>query len=304
MLFIMPASPISELSVPLAIVCHDAGGANQIIAMLDENIVQRTDLRVYVEGPAAKVWQHRFPSKRIENTLTSVLQGAHILISGTSWQSDLEHQARQLAQQQRIYSVALLDHWVNYRERFMRIDKTVLPDQLWVTDEHAERLARLKIPELSLRRVHDFYMQHQLTQIQGTISPTVPEILFLCEPAMSNWGKSIPGEFQALDFFIACLPDLPIPQQAGIILRPHPSESTEKYLSWAQGKKAQRISIDTSVELGNAIGRAKWVVGCQSYAMTVALRANRSVYCALPPWATPCVLPHPEIIRLKDLYKG
>ena len=32
---------------------------------------------------------------------------------------------------------AFLDHWTNYRERFLLDGSPVLPDELWVGDEHA-----------------------------------------------------------------------------------------------------------------------------------------------------------------------
>ena len=53
--------------------------------------------------------------------------------------------------------------------------------------------------------------------------------------------------------------------------------------------------------LSDALSRAKWVAGCQTYAMTLALKAGRIVFGTLPPWAPVCVLPHEGIIHLKDM---
>ena len=64
--------------------------------------------------------------------LESAIDGATVLISGTGWQSDLEHISRKLAYGKGIPSVGVLDHWVNYLPRFERRAEVVLPDQLWV----------------------------------------------------------------------------------------------------------------------------------------------------------------------------
>jgi len=37
--------------------------------------------------------------------------------------------------------MSFLDHWVNYKERFVRNKKFILPDYLIVTDEESKKLA-------------------------------------------------------------------------------------------------------------------------------------------------------------------
>jgi len=46
------------------------------------------------------------------------------------------------------------------------------------------------------------------------------------------------------------------------------------------------------------------VVGCESFALVVALAAGRRVCSTLPPWAPPCRLPQPGIVRLADRWSG
>ena len=45
-----------------------------------------------------------------------------------------------------VRSAVWLDHWVNYPARFVLDGEAVLPDELWVADEHAARLARETVP--------------------------------------------------------------------------------------------------------------------------------------------------------------
>ncbi len=60
------------------------------------------------------------------------------MLCGTSWQSDLEWRATELARRSGKRCVAYLDHWVNYRERFEREGELRLPDAIWVADLYAD----------------------------------------------------------------------------------------------------------------------------------------------------------------------
>lgn len=298
----MPASaPLTELPLPLAVVCHDAGGANQLIAMLRDHDLHALQLRPYMQGPAASLWRNAFPSYQACPDLAGALNGATALVSGTSWASDIEHHARRLARMAGIPSIAVLDHWVNYAARFSREGKEVLPDTIWVTDMDAESLAIEQFPGTPVHRVPNRYLASQLGLL-GSAAPDVnPHILFLCEPSFSNWGRSTAGEFQALDYLLDQLTHIDAPPESAILIRPHPSEAAGKYTDWLAAHAHLPVRLDDSQELASAMRQARWVVGCQSYAMIVALAAGRQVYCALPPWAPSCVLPQQGIVHLKNL---
>jgi len=297
----LASAPLSELPLPLAVVCHDTGGANQVIAMLRGHDLHALQLRPYMQGPAAYLWRNAFPVYPTCPDLADALDGAAALLCGTGWASDIEHQARRLARAAGIPSVAVLDHWVNYAARFSRGGMEVLPDEIWVTDTDAESLASAQFPATLVRRVQNCYLATQLAQLATTVPDNKPHILFLCEPAFSNWGRSTAGEFQALDYFLDKLAHIDALPSSTLLIRPHPSEPADKYVGWVESHAHLSVCLDTSADLAGAMRHARWVVGCQSYAMTVALAAGRKVFCALPPWAPPCVLPQQGIVHLKNL---
>ena len=101
-----------------AVVCHDAGAANIVIAGL--LATGRSDWRAYMRGPAETLWKVAYPEIAPRERLESTLQGAGLVVTGTGWASDIEHQARRLARSRGVRSVAVIDHWVNYAERFVR----------------------------------------------------------------------------------------------------------------------------------------------------------------------------------------
>ena len=66
-------------------------------------------------------------------------------------------------------------------------------------------------------------------------------------------------------------------------------------------KKGYRIQTsDLSTTLYDDIAKADWVVGCNSYALVIALKAKIKVASTLPPHAPDCVLPFPDILKMKD----
>jgi hypothetical protein len=282
------------LSSPIAVVAHDAGAANLILAWLKAWDVS---VRAYMEGPAAKLWFTAFPGIQLCSSLQEVLEGAATLISGTGWASRLEHEARLYARAKGIRSVAVLDHWVNYVPRFVRDGAAQWPDELWVADEWALRIAQEEIPAIPVRRFENLYLQAQVAQVQP--APRQGNVLYVLEPVRQTWGREEAGEFQALDFALKHIDKLSLGRVSQIFLRPHPSETSEKYSHYLEVDP--RIRIDTSVDMAQALGIADVVMGVESFALAIALAAGRPVFSSLPPWAPALRLPHAGIQQIRHL---
>jgi hypothetical protein len=79
-------------------------------------------------------------------------------------------------------------------------------------------------------------------------------------------------------------------------LRPHPSDPAGKYDHWLAHHPG--VVLDRHASLAQAMNSARWVVGCESYALVVALAAGREVWSSLPPWAPACRLPQAGVRKL------
>jgi len=284
-----------DLASPTAVVCHDAGAANLILGWL--KVEGAITVRPFMQGPAASLWRLAFPTQPLCGSLEESLDGAQSLLSGTGWASALEHQARQIAFMRRIRSVAVLDHWVNYFQRFEREGQVQWPDEVWVADANALMLAQEALPGLPARQLDNLYLADQVSSI-GT-PPGNGTVLVVLEPVRSTWGRSQEGEFQALDYLFQHLDQLWPTGVAQVILRPHPSEPAEKYRDSLT--RHPLTLMDTSPDIATAISRADVVVGVESFALTIALAAGRPVYSSLPPWAPPLRLPHYGIQQIRYL---
>lgn len=296
---------IDLFAFPLGVVAHDAGAANHIIAWLKE--CKNEKIHARMEGPAARLWEQSCGARaRLNVTLSEAVSQSNMLLTGTGWGSALEHDARKLARSAGLKSIAVIDHWANYHARFVRGGEEVLPDEIWVTDEYAKKLAEREFPNLKVVQLPNAYLDNLVQEVReqehAWIKRAECNLLYVLEPIRETWGYAKqPGEFQALDFFVENLSLLQPNGNLLIRLRPHPSDSIGKYDEWLETQKNVKISLDESPSLAESIAWADVVVGCHTYAMVVALAAGRRVISSIPSWAPSCILPQAGILKLADL---
>lgn len=307
----------------MAVCAYDAGAASHMAAWLAP---LQPKLRLCLAGPAEQWFNARLqPAINPNQTLEQALDGAQVLISGTGWASDLEHQARQLARQRGIPSVAVLDHWLNYRERFQREGEEVLPDALWVSDAEATALAKAAFPNLPVLQLPNHWLEGLCSDVQAIRSNggsqarrPARRLLYLLEPIRVPWpaaaGQSPDntaeaGEIQGLRYWLQQLPHLivqgwvaPQHELEALLLRPHPSEPVGKYDALiAEVATAWPIQLDPAPGLAEALAWADAAFGCETQALVAAIACNLPAFSTVPPWAPPCRLPHSPLHHLSRL---
>lgn len=291
----------------IAIVAHDAGGAEVLSSYVRR---QGLDCLFALQGPACAIFERKLgPYENM--AVEEALQGSERLLCGTSWQSDLELRAIELARASGRPSVAWIDHWVNYRDRFKREDNMVWPDEVWVGDREAYELAREHLPEVPVRLVENPYFLDIRDNLQNEtlVYPPLPDrigVLYVCEPVREHallrfgnelhWGYT---EEQALRYFLSNVDVLGQPI-GRIIVRPHPSEAAGKYDQIA-AEFDLPIGFSQGHTLSAEIASSDCVVGCSSMAMVVGLIGGKRVISCIPPGGPACTLPQAEIEWFQDL---
>ncbi|MBK6637162.1 MAG: hypothetical protein IPG34_05445 [Rhodocyclaceae bacterium] len=304
----MRNSQLLDLQSPLVVACHDAGAANLIAAWLRE---WPGEIRLCLAGPAVELWRRLEPEVELL-PLDRALAGAAMLLSGTGWASEHEHAARRQAQSRGIRSIAAVDHWANYRDRFIRHGELILPNELWVADAYAQAEAQRCFPGMQVRQLPNLYLQDLVDEVAASKPVTPAEkparVLYVLEPIRHDWGAAErhdvrSGELQAFEYFLSYLEGVGA-ADAHLVLRPHPSDPTGKYDDWFFRFADLNLEIDGGTPLARQIASADWVVGCESFALVAALEAGRLVFSSLPPWAPPCSLPHRELRHVHHLQES
>jgi len=320
---ITPASLSQLPEASVAVCAHDAGAASHLAAWLEPFQPQ---LRLCLAGPAEPLFNDRLGTgNRNRYNLEDVLEGALVLISGTGWASDLEHRARLLACKRSIPSVAVLDHWVNYRDRFVRDGEEQLPDALWVADADAAILAKAVFPNVPVLHLANHWLEGLCNKVRlirssrggdQQFQPRRParRLLYLLEPIRIPWRESVAGsleagEFQGLRYWLQRLPDLieqgwVAPQHSleALALRPHPSEPIDKYDDFvAEAAAFWPIKIDNLDRLEESLAWADAAFGCETQGLVAAMACGLHAFSTLPPWAPSCRLPQTSLKHIRQM---
>jgi hypothetical protein len=296
-----------DLPPLVAVVSHDAGGAEVLSSYV---IRHGINCNYSLAGPAVNIFERKLGSLSVMS-LDEAIQHSGWLLCGTSWQSDLEWQAIKIAKDYGKPSVAFLDHWGNYRERFTRRGLIVLPDEIWVGDAYAESMAHRILPEVKVKLVVNPYFDDLKRKLAAAPKQDINDgtgltILFVSEPLREHglrgfrnerhWGYT---EEEGLHYSLSNLHVLGEPIRC-VIIRPHPSEPPHKY-DWVKKEYKLTIIIGGGRTLLEEIAESNVVMGFQSMAMVVGLLAGKRVISCIPPGGRACSLPQQGIEHLQLL---
>jgi len=294
----------------VAIVCHDTGGAEILCNWV---VRQNAPYILVLEGPALKIFKRKLGAIEVV-PLELAIAKAHWVLTGTSWQSDLELKAIKLARKLNKRSVTFLDHWVNFQQRFELEDERLLPNEIWVGDKDALKISSDELPGANIKLKSNPYFEEALSQIrkldqEQSAQPTQKYILYTCSALSKHaklkfnderyWGFT---DNDAIRYFLENV-DVLKHSTGKVVLRPHPSEEPGNY-DWAVEEYKPNVSIGGNASLVEEISGADIIAGHNSMAMVIGLIAEKRVISALPPGKLENTLPMAEIEHMSDLLKA
>ena len=141
------------------IIGKDAGAANIISSFVKKKKIKAL---YHLKTPALEI----FKKKKIlikKNTLNISSKNFNLLITGTSLSNRFELNAIKKAKKNNIYSVSFLDHWVNYKERFLLKNQFIFPNELIVGDIDAYNLAKkeFKSKKVLVSLIPNYYFKEK-----------------------------------------------------------------------------------------------------------------------------------------------
>lgn len=288
----------------VGIFCHDAGGA-QFLAHWAS--LYKGHLHYCIEGPAKSVFTSILDRVQF-STFNDTVKASTLFMCGTSWQSDIEKLAIRKAKQLSKPSIAYLDHWGNYKERFTLRNSLVLPDEIWVSNIHALEISKdlFKTTETilvdDLVRVNNILLSKDL---KDKVKRVIGRVLYIAENLSEHYLEKTGNpkflgydEYDALNYFFEKL-ELIYPMAQSVMIRRHPSEAVLKYTGYSN----EHLDVSFSgpeVPLLYDLLKAEIVVGCQSQALAIALDTGVKVISCIPPGGKVCCLPHQNLIHFDE----
>lgn len=289
----------------IALFAHDAGGAEILLELLKASSpVGEFRIFALADSPCytlikAKKLEHfwcEITHKRsdIETKLASFAPS--LILYGTGWQNHLEYHFLNYAKAHNILSVAFLDHWTNYRERFGFPEKNWennLPSFIATHDQTSFDIAQsLGLPNVIA--IKNYALCTQLKEAQSVLA-NIPEsdtLLFLSEPtakvAKRSFGDAYAWGFSEKEVFEDILTCKALFGCKNILIRLHPSDTAETYQT-----------IDPNATFSHStlledIAHAKVVIGIDTVALYTAYLLGKYVLSYIPSTKRECCVPLPK----------
>lgn len=258
-----------------ALILHDAGAASHAYAWMTTAGHGRPPSRVYAAGPALRL--AAIEGVPVVGTLDRALDGASWALVGTGWQSDLEQRAMRHCADLGIHCVAIVDHWVNYMERFSELDERHKPNTVVVTDPIAEQLARRQLPWADVTlwpNAQAQALRRAIAEMRLGRGNNDNYLLWLNEPLRFADGRVVdplvePGYSEHLWGAIERVAKETFATR--IIVRTHPSQTIADY-----GKLPFHVDVhaSSSVALASDLAGATLCLGLNTYALYLANQAG------------------------------
>jgi hypothetical protein len=252
----------------LGIFSCDPGGAEILSECLSN---YRGKYKVCLKGPAINIFKKKI--KKLKNyNLNNVLDSSNKIITSTGWSSKHEINAIIQAKKYKKYVIAILDHWVNYRERFVKNKILHLPNEMWVFNKKSLEIAKNSFSKkVIIIKKNNVYFRKIVKKIQFLKKKIKNKnnILYLTTP---NADK----KFSDLYFFKIFLENLYLFKKNNIkiIFRLHPLDNIQKYLEYINQSKKKYIIEISKNSIESDLARSNCVFGINSAAQAISVLAN------------------------------
>lgn len=245
-------------------IAHDPGGANAVAATVETLRSTQTAVEAYAKGPAIRQFQRLgvpcTPVSGEHQALFSRLNG-DVLVTGTSQSDRFERDAILWAKQQGIPSIALIDYWANYRQRFQASDvpnaELILPDLITAIDEECAReMMEDGLPESRIRVVGQPYFSWLIERKKPLKQQVqLPQFLFFASQPNAN-------EVEILQTLIEVLSDYkPLKQ---LLVRFHPRQGQCPASLKLLERSGLPFAIDESTDVLSTLRQQDCVLGITS----------------------------------------
>ncbi len=280
----------------IGIICHDAGGAEIISSFVKK--FNKYKFIYFLKGPAIKIFKEKINLKFNFKSSVDFINECEIFISGSSAINNHEFNTLTKIKKNNKKIYVFLDHWVNYIERFKRDNNIVLPDEIWVGDIYAKRIAKKKFKNTIVRFVKNPYYEEIKNSFKKNKFKNKYDYLYLTEPIKKQYSNKIKyNEISCLNNFVSYIKKFKTPPVT--LLRLHPAEkSSKKYINIFNKFKLPYHLSENNLLFDIMISNT--IVGCETNALVVSTLLNKKTF-SLVPHKYDLKLPYKSIKRFSFL---
>jgi hypothetical protein len=292
----------------IAVYAHDAGGSEIVLEFVKNSI---SDASFFIYCLKDSPCEMASKQKNLEihfieddkDLIFEILEelDPDAIFYSTGWQNHIEYIFLQYAKTHDIPSVAFLDNWTNYRERFSYPDTTWkdnLPSFIAVHGDESEQIAKsLNLPNII--GVKNYSLLNELKKFEMVDAKEEDIILFLSEPTAKVAKTSFDDEnywgFSEEDVFKEILLRKELFKCSKVVVRLHPADVKDTYL---------KIKPDAEVSdktLQEDIARAKVIIGIDTVALYIAYLLGKKTVAFMPSQKRAFHVPLPKENQIRDL---
>ena len=301
--------------VRIATFFHDAAVSNNILPILKKyKYNYEWYIYVYKDSPAFKIFTaSRITVIELEN-ITQALTELHsdILLVGTSWQNKAHLEFIKIAKMLHIPSIATMDHWVSYRERFTYPHESWrenLPDFVTVNDHEAYITAQ----KFNLPNIISLKFYSLLEDIEIFKKSTIKErdaTLFISEPtkkvALTTYEDENYWGFSEFDVIEQICKSLDSCDTSSLTIRLHPSDEEHKYDYLIKKYPNIEITMENPYKkpLIESLCEYKIIIGIDGFVLFEAMVLGKLSISLMPSSKRGCVVPIFEQNKIKVIDKN
>ncbi|MBL4711319.1 MAG: hypothetical protein JKX75_02255 [Gammaproteobacteria bacterium] len=185
-----------------------------------------------------------------------------IILYGTGWQVNFSSIVKSICIKYTIKSIALIDHWARYKERFF---ENSLPNAILVMDDIANKKAKeLLNTEIPIFQTKNYYIENIIASFSLIENKIFDSIVFISQPTVVDKIDSNAYEYALLEDILAMFNQ--------VVVRLHPTENKNKYNEVIAKFPKKKVSVVESYEedLTITLSKSKLTIGIGSMALYIS----------------------------------
>jgi glycosyltransferase involved in cell wall biosynthesis len=261
----------------IAVACKDPGAANLIFYLL--KYMQPKQVNYYTKNPSSNLFKRNKSKRYSKKTIKDLFRNMDIFICGTGT-TDFEKKALIESKKNKIFSFSVIDHYTNYRERFLYKKKYFFPNVILTTSKEAFKKAKTVFPKKKISLIKNYFLFDFQKRIESQKDKKKKYIVYISEP-YSN--LNLDYEFKSLIYLLKNYDKMKFKSNK-IIIKLHPRDKKNKYNQIINVyKKKLKISLNSDIDNVKLLSQAEAIVGLCSYLLEVSSKVGLKTFsCILP----------------------